>query len=319
MLVRLAQNDVSAPYLVNQHRGNASGAWRAVAARAAIDRSSVLLRRRWFEDPDERVRRAALEAASVAPEASDLPELLEAVRLDPDPLSRSLAARAVGAIGGEQAVMGLDDRFARADEPDRMAIVDAYAMPAAFAAGGERELRSIAEGKQGVVSLAAASALLRRDPRDGGIAGLLVSAIDHGTEEERRLALVFLPLGDPRAAETLERAAKDPNVEVSVIALARLLELPEKRALAEKRLRELAAKDGPAGPQARAALAMIGDRSVVAALVRDVERGHPFRRQNAALALFRLGEISKAARAFADSDPGVRIAVSCGVLAHRTR
>jgi HEAT repeat protein len=71
--------------------------------------------------------------------------------------------------------------------------------------------------------------------------------------------------------------------------------------------------------EARAALAAIGDHSVVAALVEDVERGHPYRRQTAALALFRLGEASKAARALADADPGVRIAVSCGVLAQRER
>jgi HEAT repeat protein len=270
-------------------------------------------------DPDERVRRAALEAAAISPEPSDLPALLDAFRLDPDPLSRSLASRAIGAVGGEAAVMGLDDRFARADEADRLAIVDAYAMPATFAAGGARELRTIAEGKQGTVSIAATTALLRKDPRDGSLAGLLITALDHGTEEERRLAIVFVPLADPRAVEALDRAAKDANVEVSAIALARLLEVPARRAGAERRLRELAKKDDSAGAEARAALAAFGDRTVVGALARDVERGHPFRRQSAALSLLRLGETGRAAHALGDADPGVSNAVSCAVLSSRAR
>jgi len=317
MLVRVTQNDVSTSSLVKRYAAHGDGAWRAVAARASVEPEDVLFRRRWFADPDRRVRRASLEAAMLTPEPGDLPALLETLRLDPDPLSRSLAARAAGAIGGEHAVVALSDRLARADEADRLAIVDALAMPAAFSAGGERELYRLAEDKHGVVSISAARALLTHKPEDGALAGLLLTAIEHGSEEEQRLALSFVPLTDPRTPATLDRAAVSSNPEVRVMALARLLALPARKAEAEKRLRQMAAKDDSVAEQARAALAASGDRSVVAGLVRDLQRGHASSRQAAAVSLFRLGEPAKAATALGDDDPGVRLAVSCAVLAAR--
>lgn len=317
MLVRLTQNDVSAEALVKRYRDASSGPWRAVAARASVHPGDVLSRRRQFEDPDERVRRAALEAAGIAPEKTDLPLLLEAFRLDPDPLSRSLAARAAGLIGGEEAVLGLSDRLARREVPERLAVIDAWAMPASLSAGGDRKLRQVAEGKQGIVSVAAAAALLRSAPSDGAIIGLLLMALEQGSEQEQQLAIGVLPLADARAVQALEKLSDNENLAVRVFALGRLLGVPAAKARAEKRLRELASKSEPVAVQARSLLAAAGDKSVVPALARDVERGHPSRRQSAALALFRLGEPAKAAPALGDDDPGVRVAVSCGVLATR--
>lgn len=312
-LVLLSQRDVSPGELVRRHRTERDGAWRAVAARAALEPAARLLRRSFFVDPDQRVRRAALEAALIAPEPADLPELLEVFRLDPDPLSRSLAARAAGAVGGEAAVLGLMDRFPRADEADRLAVVDALAMPAAWNAGGARVLRNIAESKHGMVSVAAVNALLRFTPDDGSLVGLSLMTLEHGTDQERRVAIPSLPLSDPRVPDALRKAAQGTD-DISVLALARLLELPADRAGAQKRLRELAAKNDDVAADARAVLAAAGDRSVIAALARDVQHGPPMRRQSAALSLFRLGEPAKAARALGDADPDVRLAVSCGVV-----
>ena len=147
--------------LVAEYREASSGAWRAVAARSAIGGSHGAVRRSLFLDGDERVRQAALRAALEEPDLRDLDQLLEAARLDPDPLCRSIAARAVGNVGGERAVLGLKDLWAAADEETRLVLIEAWAMPAAFKAGGERELLKVSETSTGLPSVAAAGALLR--------------------------------------------------------------------------------------------------------------------------------------------------------------
>ena len=314
MLVRLAQNDVSASGLFERHRSATSGAWRAVAARAALEPRDVPSRRRWFLDPDERVRRAAFEAALAAPDPTDLDPVLEAFRLDPDPLSRSLAARVAGAIGGERSVLGLQDRFTRADEPGRLAILDAWAMKASLEHGGARELRKVAELRRGVVSVSAAQALLRTGDRDGSLVGLLLMAITHGSEVEQRLAITWIPVADARVLPALKVAAAHANAEVRVLALARLLEVPAEAPGAQRSLRAMLAKR-EAAAATRAALAAAGDKSIIAALRSEVKQGHPFRRPQAALALYQLGDAPGAAWALVDADAGVRTTTACGVLA----
>ena len=91
VLALLAQRRLESESLVATHQDATDGAWRTVAARAATSGKDVDRRRRWFLDPDQRVRRAAFEAAFERPDAGDLPQALEAVRLDPDPLVQSLS------------------------------------------------------------------------------------------------------------------------------------------------------------------------------------------------------------------------------------
>lgn len=317
MLVLIGLRDQEPGSLVERYGKEASPAWRAVAARAALEPRDALARRAWFVDPDERVRRAAFEAALAAPDASDLEILLESFRLDPGPMSRSLAARAAGAIGGEASVLGLKDRFARADEAGRLTLIEAWAMPAAYRSGGARELRLVAESRQGLLSVAAADALIRSGDSDGALVGLLVTSLEHGSEDERRLAILLAPTSDPRVGAALDRARSDANPEVRVIALARLLRVKERAAESAKALREMAARSDGIADQARAALAATGDRSVVPQLLVSAQKGHPWQRGRAAVALFRLGVTAPAAKTLADADPGVRIAASCGILASR--
>jgi HEAT repeat protein len=104
---------------------------------------------------------------------------------------------------------------------------------------------------------------------------------------------------------------------VRVIVLARLLGVKARAAEAAKGLREMAARKDVSADEARAALAAVGDRSVVPLLVAQSQKGEPWQRGRSAVALYRLGETVPAARALADADPGVRIAVSCGILAAR--
>ncbi len=178
-------------------------------------------------DPDERVRRAAFEAALDAPSDEDLEILLESARLDPDPLSQSLAARSVGAVGGERAVLALLDRWDRADEETRIAIVDAWSMPRAYESGGERELVKVAESGSGLPALAAAEGLLRAgDAHAASATTLLARTIADGSAEERRYAIRVAPLENAEVRRLIDEASKDGDSQVKVIALARQLELP---------------------------------------------------------------------------------------------
>jgi hypothetical protein len=315
VLALLAQRRIEPQQLLREHEHDSNGAWRTVAARAATSQKDVVRRRSWFVDPDQRVRRAAFEAAIERPDAGDLPLALEALRLDPDPLVQSLAARLAGALGGEESVLGLRDRFERADETSRLGIVDAWSMPRAFSAGGERELRRVLERDLGVVSVSAARALLERGQPDAAILGVFEHGIRQGADAERQLAIATAPTAQPAIVEALVAASKDAQPSIASAALERLAALPAQRVRAFRELRALSRASGAAGAEARTSLARLRDRSVVPALVTDVKAAAPWRRQAAALELFDLGEPAAAARALADADPGVRTSVACGMLA----
>lgn len=313
-LFELGQRD--ARDLVKRHRDASSGAWRAVGARAAVAKELGPLRRKLFADPDERVRRAALRAAMEARSSDDLDAALEAARLDPDAVSRGHATRTVGAIGGERAVLALRDHWARADEPTRITIIDAWGMPASYKAGGEHELTTIAENQHGTLAVTAASTLVRAQGRYAG-SGLaaLIRAIGQGTEGERRLAIQLAPLSDKDVVAAIEKAGKDSDKEVQVMALARLASDGAHKAKSLEGLRALAKKDDELGLQARAALAEAGDPGVKKQLTDLLGAPKAHTRTVAARGLLSLGDYPNAATALADDNPGVRTAVACAVLA----
>jgi hypothetical protein len=317
VLALLAQRRLESDSLVAAYQDATDGAWRSVAARAATSSRDVDRRRRWFIDPDQRVRRAAFEAAFERPDPGDLQHALEAVRLDPDPLVQSLAARVAGAIGGEESVLGLRDRFERADESSRLGIIDAWAMPKSFRTGGERELRRALERDLDVASVAAARALLDRGQRDAAIVGVIEHGIRQGADAARRLAVSIGPLSEPTIVEALLSTSKDADPSISAISLERVAALPKHRENAFRELRSRARVRGAAGDDARAALSRLGDRSIVKELAADVKSAGPWRRQAAALELFDLGQPALTARALADPDPGVRTNVACGVLSRQ--
>jgi hypothetical protein len=301
--------------LVARYRDASSGAWRAVAARAATTPGYAQLRRTLIADHDERVRRAALRAALGSPHVDDLAAVLEATRLDPDPLSRSLAARAAGAIGGERVALALRDYWARADESTRMMIVEGWAMPATLDAGGRESLIWAAETERGLPALAAADALVRVGGASASVGeAVLFRALQEGTQQERRLAIRLAPLSDPELRSEIERALDDSDPLVRVMALARLVEDPGQRPTTIKKLRKLARGRGGVAVQARAALAAAGDTSVVEQLLQQLEKGSSHRRRVAAESLLRMGLYDRAATALADDDPAVRTAVACWVL-----
>ncbi len=318
--VLLSAHALDATAAFEAHAEAASGAWRAVAARASTRPEFFAQRRKYFVDVDERVRRAALEAALEAPSSADQDTLLEAARLDPDAQSRSLAARAAGASGGERVVLALLDRWDRADEETRIAIVDAWSMPRALGSGGERELAKAAEAGAGMPALAAAQALLRGSGEHAAAAvTLLTRAIQSGDSDERRLAMRMAPLSNAEVLRVVKEAAKDADREVSVMAWARLLELAPQRSAAQAELKKLAKGTDNIAEQARAALAALGDESVKPTLLAALAAKLPGDRQTAALGLVRLGDYGSAARVLADEDATTRATLACTILARDER
>jgi hypothetical protein len=290
-----------------------SGAWRAVSARASTAPTRFLQRRRYFTDPDERVRRAAFEAALEAPGRFDLELLIESARLDPDPYSRSLAVRGVGAVGGPRAVQALGDLWARADEDTRLTIVEAWGRRATYRTGGREALLRAAEARNGLTSVAAASALLG-DPSHAGLAvTLLAQAAVDGASDEQLLALATVPL-EPRVQPLVQKAAKDADATVRVAALSRLLDVPASKARALDELRTLSKTQGGAAVAARDTLASVGDRSVAPLLVKELAAGDPSSRQAAGRGLLALGNFDHAATLLGDGDASVRVAIACTIL-----
>jgi hypothetical protein len=317
-LILLESNRILPAHAVEEYAESASGSWRAVAARAAVEPKYALLRRGYIRDPDERVRRAALHAALIARDPKDLGELLEAARLDPDPLSRSLATRAVGGIGGQEAVLRLKDRWTRADDDVRAVIIEAWSMPAAFNAGGEAEIVRVAETDTGALAIAAAHSLYYHSSSYKGLgAQVLARSIADGTRQERQLAIQLAPLEHAEAREAIDKASKDQDTFVRLMAHAKLITLPEQRQASMSELRKLAQAKGPEAIQARAALAAAGDESVIAALKAQLAAPSAEHRTLAARGLLRLGQYPDVALALGDQSPDVRTEVACNVLARR--
>lgn len=314
-LILLEQHHLDGGAALARYAESSSGAWRAVAARAATGAKDGELRRRFMADPDERVRRAALSAALDARDPFDLDTLLESARLDPDSLARSTATRAIGAIGGEHAVLALEDHWDRADDPTRMAIVDAWAMPASAKSGGTRELLALVERESSLPALAAADALIRLGA-EGAAQGraALARAITDGTQAEQSTAMQTAPIDDPDVRKALDKTMASPDPAVREMAAARLLQVAEARNKARRVLVELAKGKDSTALEARAALATAGEGQVRPALVGQLASHKPEERRQAALGLIQLGDWSHAATALADDDPSVRTATACSIL-----
>lgn len=314
LLFEAGQRD--ARELVSSYRDADSPAFRALAARATLSARDAELRRRYFTDPDEGVRRNAFEAALRAPLPSHLADLVEAARLDPSAGNRARAAQAVGRIGSEAAVLGLSDLFSAGDEQEQLAVLDAWSEPRSFRSGGEREL-SRALQKPGLVSVSAASLLLdSRDSRAAAVA-VLARAIADGSDEERRLALMSAPLSEPSVKEALEKAAKSPSPEVTPLVLTRMAELPGAGPKARAQLEKLADDKSDYGLEASYALARLGSIRGVSRVEQELSHPRSSRRLRAAMTLVSLGKKQRLAPRLGDRDPFVRATLACRLAGAR--
>ena len=289
--------------------------WRAVGARALVDSDDWALRRELFTDLDPKVRRAAIFAAIDAPSADDALVLLETVRLDPDGLSRTLAARAVGAIGGQHIVVALKDRWAVADEPLRATIAAAWAAPATLKAGGLDQLLWVAETTFGPPAITAGVALMRMGGAPGASgAAAVLRAIETGGAPSRVMAINLADLGNATHVQAIKKASEDSDGAVKVAALGKLLLVPAEKAAAQKSLGEIAASDDQNRNAARVALASVRDRRVVSLFASDLNHPSPAMRTWAAAQLASMHELPHAAQGLADDNPSVRSRIACSIL-----
>lgn len=302
--------------LVSRYQAADSGAFRALAARASLSPARAELRRRYFTDADERVRRAAFEAALKAPISSQLPDLLEAARLDPSAANRSRAAQAAGRIGSEAAVLGLLDVYNGGDEQAQLAVLSAWSDRRAVRQGGERELAR-ALLRPGLVSVSAATLLLgSRESRAAALA-VLSRAIAEGTDDERRLALHSAPLSEPSIQSALQKAAKSPSPEVTPLVLSRLAELPSRTPQARAQLEKLASDASDYGLEASYPLLRLGSARALSRVQRELTHQRSSRRLRAATTLAELGKLERLAARLADEDPYVRASLACKLVGER--
>lgn len=302
------------PGFVTKYSRAESGAWRAVGARLTYGLAHAGLRQQLMGDGDERVRRAAIAASRDARDKRDIEALLESTRVDPDPLSRSMAARAAGNLGGEVVVQGLKDVWSTADEATRVTIVDAWAMPAAFRSGGEAQLLTVVETGEAMPAVSAAGALVRaRGETAQSGAALLSRVASEGPTAERSLALQWLPLDDADALKIIQKSAKDPDPKVKAGALGRLLETTHRKD-AKRDLLKLAKGKSDAAFPARLILARAGVQEVAPLLKPDLSAKASYVREQAAIALAQLEQFASAATALADENPSVRTRVACSIL-----
>lgn len=309
---------------LSAQNADAAVAWKAVHTRLLWNPLDGAERRRRMLDGDEDVRAAALRAAVDAGDGADIELLLEASRVDPHPLARTMAIRALGAIGGERVVLGLKDVWMMADEPRRQVITTAWATSRSIEMGGRRELWWAAETQSGTLSIAAAIALVRaKDARADAAIAILARAIESGSTLSRVYAINVSPLNAGPVSKAIAKAQDDSDEAVALAAISRRVEssgegsaksgTQEREALIAKLVR-MAGFEGSIGQRARASLARARVRDILPALERDVESKDMDIRKAAGQNLAAMGELSRASVLLSDGEPLVRTQVGCAIL-----
>jgi hypothetical protein len=294
---------------------------RALGARALVSTDDGDRRRAFVLDLDEGVRAAALRATFDAPGLDDREALVDALRRDPSPVARALAARALGRIGGARVVQAIGDAWVSADAGLRQALLDAIASPASFRAGGrEVALRWTEGGGVGSVSAAALLSRLRGEaPGDeearARAEATLRGAILRGAANDRVEAMVASPI-DPESIAALRIAREDPDRSVAIVAHARLATVgdPADRTAALDALLASARGAGVERWRALAALAALAEPRATSLFVELAKANEPESRARAARWLVQARAMREATPLLTDADAAVRRVAACAVL-----
>lgn len=319
---------------------DADDRWRAVGTRTLHRDEDGKARRAAILDPSPKVRRSAIRASVEAKDPGDLDTLSETARVDPEPLLRNEALRAMSAIvrgdagkarAGEYANR-LRDLWNSGDDALREDIAVAWALSPVFENGGREALRvQIAAGK-GPGAIAAAGVVARNNAKDAELAAsasaILARNIAEGSRRDRLHAIALArPTG--LELEALHKAAKDDDLDIRVPVLARLVDSKPDRDASIKELESIAgqaldvdpAKASPKeesmrehAARARLALAYAGDVRIQAWIEKDLASPDAHRRVGAATALAALGRSARAAPLLADADASVRTRAACTML-----
>lgn len=325
---------------------------RAIAPLGYVRDKDAALRRKAMTDPEREARRGAIRAAEKARDVGDVPSLAEAARLDPDPLVRSEAVRALAEIGGPEVSARLRDLWTAGDDGVRGDVAVAWTRPQVFRFGGDEALRVMMAREHGAGAIEAASAVLRSPRRkhdgvpqaddddaslpSGELRAMAVALLAQSIEKESRRsrlhALATAPLGGPAwwsrsqrertASErdlvlaSVRRASLDDDVEIKIAALARLLELDSDRPRAIAELEPVAGREqGRLSQKALFSLASAGHLRIQAWLERDLRSPQADARLSALLGLIALERGPRGATLLADADASVRTRASCLLLA----
>lgn len=303
---------------VRTYLGDPDPRWRAVGARALVRPEDRAARLQALVEPDPGVRRSAARAARAATDPNDLEVLADVARVDPEPIVRTEAVRAIVALSplpSEEAANVLRDLWPAADDGLREDIALGWARPAVWAAGGREALGVIVASTHGPGAIEAAAAVLRHADADGDIAlaarGQLQQSLEQGPRAERLQAIAETPVDRPELRQAVARLAEDDDIDVRVAALARLAEGdPGVR----QKLEVLAQPGSRVATRARLALAASGDRAVQSWLEQDLKSERSFDRLAAASGLVSLNLAGRAAPLLADVDPDVRVRAACTIL-----
>jgi HEAT repeat protein len=271
----------------------------------------------------------ALSAAEEYSAPSDFASLVEAARLDPLPEARAAAARAIGVIGGPEAVRALRDLWTNGDSQLRNSIALGWASPRSYAAGGQAELLWAAQNDTGDGAIAAALQIIRWNPEqtehghpeavapeDRNIAlGVLTRAIKLGTRESRMATMSSAPT-TPEILEAV-RAAKDdtdPGIQISAWTRLHSDGTADEKKTALAKLYDVAKSDSPDAGRAQESLAWFGDIRVEPLLAKQLVSPIGGARALGARGFVALGKRAKAASLLADKEIDVRVQAACAIL-----
>jgi hypothetical protein len=292
--------------------------WRAVGARGLVRSKDREARWRAFLDPDPGVRRQAARAARDAADGSDLDTLAEVARLDPEPIVRTEAVRAMSAlppVAGPRTALVLRDLWTIGDGGLREDIARAWSSSSVWSNGGRDALRIVIASEHGPGVIDASSAVLARRDAGDELSNLAIAAMVASMASDPRpvrlQAIAEAPLDRTEILAAVRGAAQDDDRAVRIAALGRLARLDTK---AREELEGLAAPGARSGNRARFALALAGDRRVQLWIEQDLTAAAPEGRLYAATALAALGVASRAAPLLADSDPSVRDRAACTIM-----
>ncbi len=324
----LLEAGLLSPADARQHLNDPADAWRAVGARGLVRPEDREARQHALVDASVAVRRAAMRACGVAKDPADVGPLLEIARLDPIPMARTEAVRAIARIDPRDLDLPnrLRDLWNGADDPLREDIAAAYAAPNIAASGGAGAIRVLVASGHGPGVVSSAAEVLRparpggpvydEETRQSAIA-LLVRSIEAGPQRDRILAIAVAPIRDPDVLAAVQKASHaEGDADVVMSALSRLLDVPAQREAAKRALYAYAApgQRGPVGQRARLALAQAGDRRIQAWIEQDLSSPAPSARLLAANALVSLDRAARAAPLLGDADVRVRTRAACTIL-----
>lgn len=336
------------PSDTRRYRDDPSPAYRAIAQRGLTAADDAEARIQALLLREVVARQMASLAAGDGATLGELDALFEAARLDPDDGVRHLALRAaVDAVARRKkdVFSGLVDS---ADEDERRSlrlartaldrlrdawttgksalrddVASGLATSPFYELGGRDALRArLGEGSD---RLTVASAILRmptsRDTTEDtflreNAARVALSALRDGSSLERAFAVVLVrPEGE--ALEELRKASRDPDPEVALPALGKLLRVPSDAERARVELVRAAGQkdDVTRAPRARGILAGFRYLPVQLWLEEQSRRRELGLRLRAAAGLAALGRVARAAPLLADDDPSLRARAACLVLA----